>query len=242
MVDCAFHREVVAPATDDEGKIEDESAKPPETATAIELEAERAEGFALLDRHVIVRHSSEVTDLATRPSFAAGEISARATAFLRLADEYLDRSYRLARAILRDAGEAEDATHDAYLQAWEKWSTLRDRDRFEQWFSRILVNTCRSRLRLGRVRATDISSEVLLAAGDAFSQTHDRDVVASAISTLSPDQRVVVALRYFEDLTVADIAQRLGIPEGTVHSRIHYALKRLHAAIGPADGDKEFLR
>ena len=76
--------------------------------------------------------------------------SERAEAFLRLADDHLDAAYRLARAILRDSTEAQDATHDAFEQAWRKWSTLRDPARFEPWFDRILVNTCRDRLRSGR--------------------------------------------------------------------------------------------
>ncbi len=70
---------------------------------------------------------------------------------------------------------------------------------------------------------------------DAIGEAHDRDLLGSAIATLSPDHRVVVALRYYRDLTVEDIASRLGVPVGTVHSRLHYALKRLHAAIDMTD-------
>ena len=112
---------------------------------------------------------------------------------------------------------------------------LRDPQRFEQWFERILVNTCRDRLRSARMRVTDISNEIVLAAGDAFARANDREVVANALATLSPDQRVVVALRYYRDLPVDEIASQLDIPAGTVHSRLHYALKRLHAALGSVD-------
>jgi RNA polymerase sigma-70 factor (ECF subfamily) len=160
----------------------------------------------------------------------------RAQAFLRLADEHLDAAYRLARAILRDSIDAQDATHDAFEQAWRKWSTLRDPARFEPWFDRILVNTCRDRLRSARRQATDISEEVAIAAGDEFGRAHDRDLLANAISGLSPDHRVVVALRYYRDLPIEEIANRLGIPLGTVQSRLHYALKRMHASIGATDG------
>ena len=165
----------------------------------------------------------------------AGESSARAAAFVRLADEHLDKAYGLARAILRDSVEAQDATHDAFVQAWRKWETLRDQARFEQWFDRILVNTCRDRLRAPSRRTTDISAEVAAATGDPFGQTHDRDALGAAIAALSPDHQVVVALRFYRDLTIDDIASRLGIPSGTVQSRLHYALKRLHEAIDAAD-------
>ena len=172
----------------------------------------------------------------SRPA-QAGQPTERAQAFLRLADEHLDAAYRLARAILHDATDAQDATQDAFEQAWRKWSTLRDPARFEPWFDRILVNTCRDRLRSTRRRpTTDISVEVAITAGDQFGQAHDRDVLANAIAGLSPDHRVVVALRYYRDLPVGEIASRLGIPAGTVQSRLHYALKQLHAAIDTADG------
>ncbi len=171
----------------------------------------------------------------SRPS-AAEPRTERARAFLRLADEHLDAAYRLARAILRDSADAQDATHDAFEHAWLKWSTLRDPARFEPWFDRILVNTCRDRLRSARRQPVDISAEVVISPSDQFGQANDRDLLANAMAGLSPNHRVVVALRYYRDLPVEEIADRLGIPAGTVQSRLHYALKRLHAAIDTADG------
>jgi len=166
--------------------------------------------------------------------------SDRAAAFRRLADRHLDSAYRLARAILRDQADAQDATHDAFVQAWQKWSTLRDPLRFDQWFDRILVNTCRNRLQRSRRQQTkDISDELGLATGDQYGQSLDRDVVGQAIATLSPDHQIVVALRFYRDLTVEEIATRLGIPAGTVQSRLHYSMKRLHAAIGAADLEEQ---
>ena len=159
----------------------------------------------------------------------------RGQAFLRLADHRLDASYRLARAILRDPTEAQDATHDALIQAWRKWSTLRDPSRFDQWFDRILVNTCRDRLRASRRQPRDISAEVEVSSDDPFARSDLHETIAAGLATLSPDQRVVVALRYYLDLPIDQIASRLDIPAGTVQSRLHYALKRLHAAIDGAD-------
>ncbi len=176
-----------------------------------------------------------VVDLDARMSAPGRDVSRREATFLLLANEHLDRAYRLARAILRDTVEAQDATHDAFLQAWRKWDTLRDAERFEPWFDRILVNTCRNRLRGRRWHATDISSEVALVSADPAGHAEDRQLIGAAIASLSPDHQVVVALRFYRDLTVADIAARLGVPAGTVQSRLHYALKRLQAAIEPAD-------
>jgi RNA polymerase sigma-70 factor (ECF subfamily) len=189
-----------------------------------------------------VSRTSEVIELTDSRAIEAEPSSERAAAFLHLADEHLDAAYRLARAILRDPIEAQDATHDAFVQAWRRWSTLRDAARFEPWFDRILVNICRDRLRrTSRWQTTDISSEVALATGDPLAQAHDRDVLETALAALSPDHQVVVALRYFRDLPVDAIASRLGIPSGTVQSRLHYALKRLHAVLD-AEGTEGIVR
>ena len=159
-----------------------------------------------------------------------------AAAFGRLADEHLDRAYGLAYAILRDRANAQDATHDAFVQAWRKWSTLRDPDRVEAWFDRILINLCRNRLvRAARQRATDISDEIVAASGDPYARTHDRDVIETALGTLSADHRVILALRFEHDLKAEDIAVRLGIPVGTVHSRLHYAVRQLQSIVEDPD-------
>lgn len=182
-----------------------------------------------------MNRSSDLIDLADRTAAPARDVTRRDAAFVLLANEHLDRAYRLAWAILRDPMEAQDATHDAFVQAWRRWESLRDPERFEPWFDRILVNTCRNRLRAKRWHATDISTEISLVTADHVGQTENRQVISAAIASLSPDHQVVVALRFYRDLTVADIAARLGVPVGTVQSRLHYALKRLHDAIGPAD-------
>lgn len=155
-----------------------------------------------------------------------------AAAFQRLADQHLDAAYRLARIVLRDPTEAQDATHDAFVQAWRKWPTLRDPERFEAWFDRILVNACRDRLRrTARTGTRDISDELGLAIADPYVRTHERDALDQALASLSADHRVVVALRYDRDLAADEIARRLDIPVGTVHSRLHYALRKMHEVI-----------
>ncbi len=164
--------------------------------------------------------------------------SLREDAFRHLAERHLERSYRLACAILGNASEAQDATQDAFVQAWRRWSTLRDPGRFEHWFDKILVNICRNRLRRStRWHTQDISDDLLTVRGDPYDQAADRDLIGTALQSLSPEHRLVVALRYYRDLSVAEIADRLGVRQGTVSSRLHYAVKRLHAVIDSADAE-----
>jgi RNA polymerase sigma-70 factor (ECF subfamily) len=136
--------------------------------------------------------------------------------------------------ILGSRADAEDATHDAFVAAWRSWGTLRDPDRFEAWFDRILVNTCRDRLRRSRRHGvTDLSDTLgdLPAAGDVERATADRDIIGRGLARLTPDQRVVIVLRFYRDLTIDEIAARLGVPAGTVKSRLHYGLRELGAAL-----------
>ena len=158
----------------------------------------------------------------------------RATTFASLAEHHLDEAYRLARLIVGDAAEAEDATHDAFVAAWRGWGGLRDPLRFDAWFARILVNTCRARVRRLR-RRTVVDVSVLETApdrsGDPTGSMLDRAEIGPAFASLSREHREVLALRYYLDLPIDEVAVRLGIPEGTVKSRLHYALRLLGAAL-----------
>ncbi len=152
--------------------------------------------------------------------------------FTRLADRYLDTAYRLASVVLGDPTEAEDAAHDAAVLAWRRFGTLRDPDRFEQWFCRIVLNVCRDRLRHQRRHpVVELPSEDGerggLQAPDRAGQLLARDALDRAFARLEPDHQIVVALRFYRDLTVDEVARRLEIPAGTVKSRLHHALRRL---------------
>ena len=162
----------------------------------------------------------------------------RATAFSALLDRGLEAHYRLAAVILGDPIEAEDAVHDAAVIAWRGFAGLHDRERFEAWFGRILVNGCRDRLRVRRRRPVVGTIPDYAAVGggprtadDAGAALADRDELARAFARLDPDHAVVVTLRFYADLTVPQIASRLGIAEGTVKSRLHHALRRLRTAV-----------
>ena len=155
-----------------------------------------------------------------------------AVEFSRLVDRHLGSAYRLAGVVLGDPVEAEDAAHDAAVLAWRGFGTLRDRDRFEQWFCRIVLNVCRDRLRHRRrhpvmeLPAADDERHSPPAPEDA-GRTLARDALDRAFVHLEPDHQIVVALRFYRDLTVDEMARRLGIPSGTVKSRLHHALARL---------------
>lgn len=167
-------------------------------------------------------------------------VGGRADAFRRLVDRELDRAYRLAAVILADRVEADDAVHDAALAAWSRFGDLRDPAAFEGWFRRILVNACRDRLRArARHRVVDLGRELVEAehprVADASEATADRDALDGVLRTLDADHQIVVVLRFHADLTVPAIAAALGLPEGTVKSRLHHAMGRLRRALEEAE-------
>ena len=169
-----------------------------------------------------------MTDRAQR----AAAVADRRAAFEALADAELDGAYRLAGVILGDMWQAQDATHDAVIQAWIRYGSLREVDRFGAWFQRILVNVCRDRLRQRQRRPVAGLGVARAAEGVDAAAIDDRLVLDDAFERLTADHRVALALRYYEDLTVDQIAERIGVPTGTVKSRIHFAIERMRAALG----------
>jgi RNA polymerase sigma-70 factor (ECF subfamily) len=154
--------------------------------------------------------------------------------FVRLVQPELPGAYRLAGFLLRDATEAEDATQDALEKAWHAWPKLREADRFGAWFDRIVVNVCNDRLRHRRgVRVLELDEEIagVPHARDPFRESLARDEVGRLVRLLPPDQQIVVGLRFWRDLSLDEIADRLALPLGTVKSRLHYAMKSLRAEL-----------
>ena len=156
------------------------------------------------------------------------------TEFAALCDDSIRRAYGLAGYLLGDPTEAEDAVQETMARAWSSRRTLRDRHVFDAWLDRILVNVCRDRLRRRRV----IQIVALEAGGELegcnpFREFLDRDELGPALDALTPDQRILIVLRFWLDLPLEQISERLGWPLGTVKSRLHHSLatmrKRLTA-------------
>ena len=150
--------------------------------------------------------------------------------FARLSDRELDRCYSLAGYLLGDATEAQDATQEAMARAWRARATLKDADAFQGWLDRILVNACMDRMRRRNlIRFVEIEAGEEVPGGDPFRELLSKDELGRALDILPPEQRAVVVLRFWRDLTVDEIARRLGCPSGTVKSRLHAAIGALRA-------------
>jgi RNA polymerase sigma-70 factor (ECF subfamily) len=154
-------------------------------------------------------------------------------AFSELARVAIGRLYVIARLILRDDAKADDATQEALLSAWRHIRGLRDPDRFDAWLHRLLVNACnREAGRHRRHGAMEVHVEALeLAEPDSTLDLADRDQIERGFARLDLDQRTVLVLHYYLGLRLDEAAEVLGVPPGTVRSRLHRAIVAMRAAL-----------
>ena len=154
-------------------------------------------------------------------------------AFTLLVRPELDRLYGLAGLLLRDPSRAEDALQDALLRAWRDLPKLREVSRFGAWLRRLVVNAAHDEgRRLGRRRReVELAPQHEATAANEFDALLDRDELVRGFRRLKDEERTVLALRYYLDLSSADAAATLGMREVTYRSKVHRALQALRAAL-----------
>ena len=145
-----------------------------------------------------------------------------------LFERHWPRAWRAAYAVLGDRHGADDAAQRAVERAFRALDRFRPGGSFGAWIARIAVNQAIDALR--RVPAEQALPESVPAA-DPYAELFDRDVLARAVAVLEPDRRLVVVLRYWVDMSPGEIAERLGVPVGTVSSRLSRALADLRVQL-----------
>ena len=172
-------------------------------------------------------------------------------AFELLMRRHNRRLYRLARATLRDSAEAEDALQEAYLQAFRAMGQFRGEASLSTWLSRLVVNECLGRVRrhnrrenvIPMVRANDQVTDACVDESEspdaAMARAQVRNLLERRVDELPDSFRTVFVMRSVEDLSVAETATVLGIPEETVRSRHFRAKSLLRAALETQLGEAE---
>lgn len=167
-------------------------------------------------------------------------------AFRVLVERYQGRLYRVALRVLRDEEKARDAVQDAFLKIYRSLERFEGRSSFYTWAYRLVVNQCLDARRRDRSdRHVEYEEERSLEPtaggsdpGGALPRPEDeleraelRGLMQGAIDALPEDARRTFLLREVDGLSYAEIAAALEIPKGTVMSRLHYARRRLRAAL-----------
>jgi RNA polymerase sigma-70 factor, ECF subfamily len=158
--------------------------------------------------------------------------------FERLVLPHLDDAYTLARYLLRDQHEAQDAVQDAALRALRYFETYRDGDA-RAWLLAIVRNCCLTRQRRSQTERANISfvDDVDIAHEErgtdarAIEQS-ERAALQRALAALPDEFREVIVLREVQGLTYREISDVVGVPIGTVMSRLARGRRRLAAALG----------
>jgi RNA polymerase sigma-70 factor, ECF subfamily len=185
----------------------------------------------------------EIDDAA----LAARVLEGDSAAFELVMRRHNRRLYRVARAMLRDSAEAEDALQDAYLAAFQAMGNYRGEASLATWLSRVVVNQCLGRLRRQARRDNIVPmvsmegaeeqehaampSESFDAPEQAFARAELRAVLERKLDELPEAFRTVFMLRCVEELSVEETAQILNIPEATVRTRQFRARGMLRASL-----------
>lgn len=179
-----------------------------------------------------------------RPLVAEAAAGSR-EAFDELVRRHQARIFNLARALVGNDGDAEDLAQEAFIRAWRAIGRFRGASAFRTWLYRVAINVIRSHLaRRSQQRliwgwwprkGSDAEPREAVLAGSVDVETGllRREAIDRALSALPPDMRVAVTLRDIEGLEYREIAETLGVPIGTVMSRIARGRARLRPLLAP---------
>ncbi len=137
-------------------------------------------------------------------------------------NRHRSRLVRVANNVLRDRHEAEDVTQEAFLKAFRELSKLRDDRAFSGYLYRICVRLCMDRLRSRRTESTILDTPE----NSREKQVENKILVEKLLAQLTPELRMTLVLREMEQFSYDEVAEYMGVPVGTVRSRLHTARER----------------
>ncbi len=164
----------------------------------------------------MVQNSPEADDIELLHRAGSGD----SAAFHALVDRHAQRLYRLAVSLIGNAADAEDVLQETFIGAFRGLRSFEARSSVKTWLTRILVLQAAQRNRGKRRRPAGSLEDSTPAASGSPETAMD---VQAALGRLSPEHREILALREFEQMSYEEIAQVLGVPRGTVESRLHRA-------------------
>ena len=185
------------------------------------------------------QEDAEAEKAAEQRILVARALQGDKDAFNDIFDRYSGLMLRTAYSILKDRDSAEDAVQNAFIQAWQHLPSLRETGALRPWLMRIVVNQCisskrrlaRSRMFLSQAFSEQEALEASQVADDAKGRLERSWDLAQAVEKLPAKQQNVIALHYYQGMTLPAISQRLQISENTLKKRIQAALSNLRRAL-----------
>ena len=174
------------------------------------------------------------------------------SAFETIYQHYIHQAVRTAYLVTRNQQAAEDVAQEAFVQVLRKTWSLRDPSGFRSWFYAILLNGARRSMRKGRGWFTlpfdllrrERPDELGPAPDEALVGSEEAAAVRQGLALLPESHRVPLILRYYAELTEPEIALAMGLPLGTVKSRLHHARQKLQRLLAaePAKGGEALAK
>ena len=161
-------------------------------------------------------------------------------AFADFFHRYSAMVLRTAYLVLGDKEEAKDALQEVFLKVWQARQVFDPaKGNVSAWLYRITVNLCVSKRRKRRpLVLPEESFKPMVSSDPNPAGEFKKGKLMMALDSLPPKHREVVVLRYFDDLSYKEIAQAMGIPVGTVKSRLNHAIRKLRARLGVDERDE----
>ena len=164
-------------------------------------------------------------------------------AFAALVDEHQRYVYNLALRVVKDENEALDLTQETFVRAWTALPNFKGQSQFRTWLYRIVTNLCYNRLPNLRRSLNDLGDDVMEdipetkfnAPADEFESNEIRKHLHQAINQLDEQYRLLVTMRYQNELSYEEIAASLNLPLGTVKTGIFRAKAKLRNALIPLE-------
>ena len=152
-------------------------------------------------------------------------------AWAQIMTNYKRAVFGIAYGLLRNAADAEDTAQEAFIRAYEKLHTYNLKLKFSTWLFTVTANLCKNKLRRARfmmpLEQVQRVEDEGASPADVVAQDQLQQTVRQALNRLRFDYRAPLMLRFYADMDYKDIAQVLGVPEGTVKTRLHRAKQEL---------------
>ncbi|MCR8658872.1 sigma-70 family RNA polymerase sigma factor [Paenibacillus endoradicis] len=161
----------------------------------------------------------------TKDELAIFAIAGNEAAFVQLMQQYEHQLYRIAYSYMRNEHDAVEAMQELTYRSYRNIRSIKESQYIRTWLTRILINICHDML---RKQKREIPSDLVVDQHlDHRSDQATEIEILDTLTSLNDEQRELIMMKYIEDRSNVDIAQSLNIPEGTVKSRLHYALRKL---------------
>ena len=184
---------------------------------------------------------------SAEPAWLVAEcIAGNEAAIEALIRQYEADVFRLALSIVDDQADANEITQETFIAALRSLRSYQEKKSFKAWLYVIALNLSRSHLRkrkfLEKLKVTSttlfrIETQKQTSLEDVIIHNEKEAAIWNELNKLDERHRIVVILRYFQELSVTEISDILNVNEGTIHSRLHTARERLRNALKPLHGE-----